>query len=367
MATHTLQKERNAGIELLRILAILMVISLHRAGHNTLYAAPQFSLSYYVLWFIQTASYKAVDIFFLISGFFGVTQRLKLAKLLKMEFKVVIYILVFYLLAVGVGYVPFRGRGVLFAFFPWLRGQYWYYTAYFSLMLLAPWLNKLVQQMSQKQYLLLLLLFFGASAIPLGDAFFTEDGYSVIWAVGLYLLGGYIRLYGTKLPKVRNCLLLSFLCTAFSFLWFVAVGGITQRLFGKEILSTHFLVYTRVPIVLGAVFALMGFSRINIRGKAARIINSISGCTFGVYLIHSSLFMDTLFWVKLFPGEPVADKPWYWLYVIGTVLLMYVICLAIEWVRNKLFARLDNGRVFSNIADKLSAMINAVVDRCLGR
>ena len=63
-------KNRNSGIELLRILAILMVISLHRAGNNTLQAAPMYSVSYYVLWFVQIASYKAVDIFFLICAEF---------------------------------------------------------------------------------------------------------------------------------------------------------------------------------------------------------------------------------------------------------------------------------------------------------
>ncbi len=56
-------RSRSSGIELLRILAMLMVITLHRMGHDTLNSAVQFSPSYYILWFIENASYKAVDIF----------------------------------------------------------------------------------------------------------------------------------------------------------------------------------------------------------------------------------------------------------------------------------------------------------------
>lgn len=357
-----IKKNRNSGIELLRIFAILMVLCLHRAGNGTLQSAPKYSVSYYVLWFIQTAGYKAVDIFFLISGFFGIKQQLKAEKILKMECKVLTYFLPVYFLAVAVGYIPFSGRELLRGFFPWIGGHYWYYTAYISMMLLTPWINKLISAMSQKQYLLLVLLLCGIAAIPVGDAFFTNEGYSAIWAVALYLLGGYLRLYARPM-KARTGIGLSFLCTVFSFGWFVVVGLATDRLLGRQVLHTHFLTYTRFPVVLGAVFAVLGFSQLDIRGVGAKLINAVSRHTFGVYLLHSCVLMDVLFWTRLFPAEAVAGKPWYFLYVIGSVLLMYLVCLTVDFLRDILFMPLERSRFFPKMGEKVENLVGRVVNR----
>lgn len=355
-------KNRNSGIELLRILAILMVICLHRAGNDTLQSAPMYSVSYYVLWFIQIASYKAVDIFFLICGFFSVKQTLKPEKLLRMEWKVLTYFLLVYGLAVAVGYIPFSARDLLRGFFPWIGGHYWYYTAYVSLLLLTPWINKLISGMSQKQHLLLVLILCGTMAVPVGDAFFAMDGYSAIWAIALYLLGSYLRLYVRPI-KAKTGMGLSFACTIFSFLWFVLVGLATDRLLGRQLLHTHFLVYTRVPVVLSAVFAVLGFGQLNMKALPTKVINAVSRHTFGVYLLHSCVFMDVLFWKRLFPAEPMAQSPWYFLYVIGSVLVMYTVCLAADWLRDLLFAPLEKSRFFSILGQKAENTVRRILDR----
>lgn len=354
---------RKSGIELLRIFAILMVISVHRMGHETLYSAPQFSISYYILWFIEIAGYKAVDIFFIISGYFGVTQRFKGKKLLLLDFKVLTYCVTFYLLSVVVQYQAFNFRDFLRACLPYLGGHYWYYTAYFSLMLLSPWLNKMVHTISKKNLLLLVLLISGISTLSIGDAFFTADGYSVFWAVNLYLIGAYIRLYYNKMIGARKAISLSFLCTMFIFLWFALVGRTTQYIFGHEVFSTHFMVYRQLPVVMGAVFAVIAFVQIDFKNIAGKVINSVSKCTFGVYLIHSCVFMDTLFWTKLFPASLASHEQWYWIYIVVSILVMYLICLVIEFFRNILFAPIEKLGIFNSIEQNIRDIVNTVVDK----
>lgn len=354
---------RKSGIELLRIFAILMVISVHRMGHQTLYSAPQFSISYYVLWFIEIAGYKAVNIFFIISGYFGITQRFKGKKLLLLDFKVFGYCVGFYLLSVIVKYQTFSVRDFLRACLPYLGGHYWYYTAYISLMLISPWLNKMVQALDKKKLLSLVLLVSGVSTLSIGDAFFTADGYSVIWAINLYLIGAYIRLYYKKMISPKKAISFSFACTAFIFLWFVIVGRITQSVFGHEVFSTHFMVYRQLPVVMGAVFLVIAFSQIDFKGIVGKVINSISKCTFGVYLIHSCVFMDTLFWIKLFPASAASQIDWYWMYVVVSILAMYVTCLAIESIRNILFAPVEKSIIFDMVEQKIGNVARTVVDR----
>ncbi|MGI6064160.1 acyltransferase family protein [Blautia sp.] len=354
---------RKSGIELLRIFTILMVISVHRMGHQTLYSAPQFSISYYVLWFIEIAGYKAVDIFFIISGYFGITQRFRGKKLLIMELKVFVYCVGFYLLSVAVNYQVFNARDFLRACLPYLGGHYWYYTAYISLILISPWLNKMVFAIDKKKLLLLILLITGVSAFSIGDAFFTADGYSVFWAVNLYLIGAYIRLYYKSMMPPRKAFCCSFACTIFIFLWFVVVGRITQYIFGHEVFSTHFMVYRQLPVVLGGVFAVIAFVQIDFKGMIGKVINSVSKCTFGVYLIHSCVFMDTLFWIKLFPANAASQKEWYWLYVVGSIVAMYITCLIIESVRNLLFAPIEKSNIFDLLAKKIGNIVRTIVDR----
>lgn len=354
---------RKSGIELLRIFAILMVISVHRMGHHTLYSAPQFSVSYYVLWFIEIAGYKAVDIFFIISGYFGITQRFKGKKLLLLDFKVFVYCVGFYLLSVIVKYQAFSFRDFLRACLPYLGGHYWYFTAYISLMLISPWMNKMVQALDKKRLLLLILLVSGISTLSIGDAFFTADGYSVFWAVNLYLIGAYIRLYYKRMMSPKKAICFSFACTMFIFLWFVIVGRITQYIFGHEVFSTHFMVHRQLPVVMGAVFAVIAFAQIDFKGMVGKVINSISKCTFGVYLIHSCVFMDTLFWIKLFPASDASQMNWYWVYVVGSILAMYVTCLAIESVRNIFFAPIEKSYIFDLLEQKIENAVKTVVDR----
>lgn len=362
---------RKTGIEALRIIAILMVIYVHRVGHETLFSAPQFSVSYYVLWFFEIVSYKAVDMFFIITGYFSATQKkLRIKKIIGMEIKVAIYILCFFILGVSLGFQVFSGRELLKGIFPYVGGAYWYYTAYVSLILLSPWINKFLYCISGKQHLMLILLLTLGSTLSLGDVFFTSDGYSVIWAINLYMIGAYIRLHFRKLPSVKSSILISAGSTGFIFLWFVVVGRLTQMIFGREIFSTHFLVYRQLPVVVGAVFTVIAFLQIDIKGRAGEIIKQIAGCVFGIYLIHSCVFMDVLFWVRLFPAKNFALNGWYWVYVLGTVFVMFLTCLIIELIRNRIFRKLDNAKWVEDLADfiekKVLYMVEALHQR-IGR
>jgi surface polysaccharide O-acyltransferase-like enzyme len=78
MKTKTLVFNRNFGLELLRIISMLMIVTLHYLGHgNVLETVDIFSFNYYIAWFIQSLSYVSVNIFVLISGYFLVDKEFK--------------------------------------------------------------------------------------------------------------------------------------------------------------------------------------------------------------------------------------------------------------------------------------------------
>ena len=75
--------ERNANTELLRILAMFMVLVVHGLVQSgTLYfLSPTL---YFVYWPIRTLFVVSIDCFVLISGYFMVTGRLKLERIAKL-------------------------------------------------------------------------------------------------------------------------------------------------------------------------------------------------------------------------------------------------------------------------------------------
>lgn len=59
---------RNYGIEILRIIAMLMIVLLHVVGGSLQYAESG-SNKYYILWFFEIMSYCAVNCFGIITGY----------------------------------------------------------------------------------------------------------------------------------------------------------------------------------------------------------------------------------------------------------------------------------------------------------
>lgn len=64
--------KRNYGIDLLRIVSMFMVVFLHILGGGGVLELDSLSgASYWTAWTLKTASYCAVDIFAIISGYVG--------------------------------------------------------------------------------------------------------------------------------------------------------------------------------------------------------------------------------------------------------------------------------------------------------
>ena len=92
METQIQKNERNFGIDLLRILAMYMVVVLHVLGHGgILEACERFSLNYYIAWVLETSAYCAVDIFAMITGYGIVNTKFNGFKMIPLWLNVFFY------------------------------------------------------------------------------------------------------------------------------------------------------------------------------------------------------------------------------------------------------------------------------------
>ncbi|MBQ3005393.1 MAG: acyltransferase, partial [Clostridia bacterium] len=92
MSSTSLKKERNYGIDLLRIVSMLMVVTLHTLNFGgILHNVEPFSFKYYFNWFLYLGAYCAVNCYGLIAGYVGYGSKSKYSNLINLYLQTLFY------------------------------------------------------------------------------------------------------------------------------------------------------------------------------------------------------------------------------------------------------------------------------------
>lgn len=152
-----MERERNNGIDLLRIIAMFFVVILHALGHggvldNVETGSPQYSLA----WALEIIAYPAVDTFALITGYVSFSQRHphSLAKTCAgycTTWLQVVYYCVLITIALQIINTKWITiSDLIYSFFPVTNNMYWYFTAYTGVIVLSPLITAGVRGLSNK-------------------------------------------------------------------------------------------------------------------------------------------------------------------------------------------------------------------------
>lgn len=192
---------RNPGLDLLRAVSMFFVICQHMIGQGGLIGnAAVGSGKYFFLSFLQILVYCAVDIYGITTGYLLCDKKFRLSRLVKLWLTTVFW-------SVAVSCCLFilvpeerTFEEAVSMFLPILRGRYWFFTAYFVVMLVSPALNVLLRSLSRRQFhLLFAALFVIFGIVPVGslgyDVLRISTGHHFSWMIVLYLVGGYIKGY----------------------------------------------------------------------------------------------------------------------------------------------------------------------------
>jgi surface polysaccharide O-acyltransferase-like enzyme len=184
----------------------------------------------------------------------------------------------------------------------------------------------------------------GVVPMIFGKAF---EASHLLWFFYLYSISGYIRLYGVK-DKISltggKCILLAFLAE-FLVLFLVDRTRIIrlnllhysaeyQFSTGEEGEQRFLLLITFVSVLL-----LIGFLKCSMKPK--KIINSVSATTFGIYLIHDSLYLRPAIWTLLIGtrGEAAANGLLFIPYSIAVAAAVFLACMAAEMIRKSILEK----------------------------
>lgn len=321
-----------------------LVVVLHVLGQGGILSGLEpYSFPYYTGWMLELAAYCAVDCFGLISGYVGYNRDPALKKLLPTWAQAAVYSV-----GITVLFRLFRPetvglRDLLWAFFPAISQEYWYFTAYFGLFFFLPFLNRLVEGLDFKMARRLGITLVGVlSLLPTvtrTDLFFTRSGYTFLWLGVLYLLGAILGKYGGKQgPSPLSCLGGYFLCILLTWGSKLALESATLRLWGEPRWVDTLVSYTSPTVLLSAAFLLLLFRQLRLGNPLLRRgVGFFAPLSFGVYLIHT----HPLIWNYLLAdrfASYVSLPIWLCLLaVLLTAAAIFFTCALVDLLRLHLF------------------------------
>lgn len=344
-----MKQNRQANIELLRIVAMVMIVVLHYLGKGGALIEPTQGLTAtgYVAWLVEAFCLVAVNVYVLISGYFGMNQSFSLVRVLRVWRPVLFYSISIGIVCLLLGVQQFDIYMVFTYLFPTVTQHYWFVTAFLVLSVLMPFLQEGVKQLEQKTFLCilgLLLLFcsISKSVLPM-QLPWDQAGYDVLWFICLYLTGLYLQKYG--LPwlqgKAWKGLLVYVIGSMLTFLSMVVFMVLYQKTGSFEAMVHYAYTYNHVLCYIAAIGLFVAFDSLpHELGKITPVIIKASGATFGVYLIHEHMNLRYL-WPKWFACEQYAnaDVVRFVVHMVCSVLCVYFVCTGIELLRQEICKR----------------------------
>ncbi len=348
---------RNVSIELLRIVAMFLILACHFIihfdwdSHHLRMVLPQepgwrSAFRFLIVQYGQVG----VSIFFIISGYFLVEKSFKWSRLVKTWLQMFCYSVVFLIIVLLLGtfhHYPMavepvmRGpdlyRSILASVFPFFYNSYWFIGAYLLMLLVAPYLNALFDTLPRRSMGLLIVLlgFFSIQILIFGR---TSNWNNLVYAMLGYLIGGWLRKYYQDyadrfktFPMIGIIAVLTAFMVAFNHYisepsWLVDFMGWKDRIHDGIV---------PFPIVIGALVFIM-ISRIDMNqspAMAQRVICTIAPTTFGIYLIHENWFGFRIVWdyvskMSYPPSAPIL-RP---LVGICIIVAVFIILSCISWL-----------------------------------
>lgn len=273
-----------------------------------------------------------VTCFVLLSGYFGVKYTSH--KFLHLVLTVTLYSVLLYSLFQLAGI--YRKCDFVEALLAVPLYHNWFIVCYLFLMLVAPYLNGLAENLKRKDYTrLLVILFIALSLMPTlfkhtSNSIITSGGKCISYFLFIYLLGRYISIYKCNFRfavwRLTTCLISCLIVIT-------AYNGIIMLLENRY---SGGLARDNSPLILiASVCIFLLFGSINIR---SRLINNVAKSVLAVYILNDIFhIIDSLF-IHL---SNYAFSPLSLPMLLVEVLITFVACVVIDKLKVVALGRLE--------------------------
>ena len=325
---------RNSNHELLRLIAMYMIVFIHANMYLGHFCTGNYRIFFNGL--VNGVCNIGVSCFILISGYYGV--KFDIRKLVKMECMMI----TFSLLETGILYMAFpeqlQGAALMEqlakSVMPFVTRKYWFYSCYVCLMLLSGYIQKLIEVLDRtafKKLLLLLLVLFSVFPTLFYFELIPDNGKGLVQMIMVYMVGRYIRTYqDIELPRGKACLI-------FMILWIIngvshempiQVGGIYHHLCKDNSITNLTM----------AIILFYLFKGLHIKSG---VINKAAAYVFAVFALNNSLVSVVMEYLSDCLGFRSPDGIPGFLILAGIVFMILVCSLLIGVTREFLFGWIE--------------------------
>lgn len=316
---------RDSNIELLRIVLILMVITLHycNSAMGGLLPNTHVLQNKIIGNIAESVSIIAVNVFILITGYYSYNKNsVKLKKIINLWMITILYGLVLTIIGLSIEkqysvaiFIDLIVNSVL---------NQWFVVIYSILYLTIPFLNKLLDNLNRKQiqiFLSINILFFYFWPTFINKVSVNDSGYGITNFVTLYIIGFYIRKYGSFVKR-KSLNIIIYLLSSF-------ITAVIGFLFGRG------YAYNSIFVLIACVEFFEFFKSIHL--STNNFINYLATFTFAIYLIDVNGPFTIFLYRKLFKTPKFWNSNFLIVHIIITVLGIYIICVVIEALRRLIF------------------------------
>lgn len=365
LLNYKIKKDRNYGIDFLRIISMFFIVILHCLGRGGLLASvtinsPQYKLA----WLMEITAFCAVDVFALISGYASFRKaenKVRYEKLILLWLQVVFI----NILVTGIFLIIrpelVTKKEILISFFPISMGPYWYFTAYAGMFIFLPLINKAIEKCDEKtlKYIFISIIIVFSFFETFFNKFYLINGYSLIWISILYVLGAIMK----KCDIGKN------IKPRYAFIGIIALYLITYlyKIYGFEYtrlgitITKNLLINYISPTILGiSILYIICFSKIKFNDTLKKIIIFLTPSVFSVYLFNDhNLISSNLIYNRftyLFNESLIR--------IIGDILIFstifFIISILLDKIRIIIFNKIHIDTFSKKVVNYFNNLLNAI-------
>lgn len=292
-----MKENRNFGIDLLRIIAMMYVVIGHSLGKGgLLYVCDPHSLSGVLCWILYTLSDSCINIFAMVSGYVGYrdgVSKLHLGRTIEIYLQTVFYgVISTAACSMLIETYSATSSDFLHVLFPVSHNAYWYTTAYVGVFILFPIVNSGIKHTSDRLLILVLPMFLVLYCffdIATEDVLYLDKGYTPFWLLIMYISGAILKktsvLDGLK-PRV--IFFISIVCIIAPMMWAYKGVSITAIGGNKDLNWDILYDYISPFLVILAAMHIACFSKLRIPQGVKKIVEFTTPSVYAVYLINAS-------------------------------------------------------------------------------
>lgn len=352
-------QNRQSNMELLRIICMISIIGIHiMTQTDARLLRMDAGINYFFLVFCSYGGRLVCNCYVMIGAWFLTDSKFKAERILNLWLEVFFYsvIITVACFITNVGNVSITT--LIQAFFPICGRPVWFATEYICMLILTPFMNKLLE-FSIVTCRKLLIIFGGliigcASFFPIEH---TTPAFSeLVWFCFLYLLVGYWKKYPRKFcNQGKKCWILFGVTYMLQCIIYIILmnAGIEQFEGIAKYYMTH---YETLLAVASSLFLFYAMKNTNISYN--RCINGIGGATFAVYLIHQIPAFYPYLWNGIFHVNQYIEKKYFFAYMIMIEIVLFVGCMFIDKGRKGLFAyMIQTNKMYRKLSGSIEKFI----------